>query len=102
MKPYKVNQKSFKIEEFVKDYKHIIYSSPFKGDETLEYVMDILVAIASRNVLGVEDTYAYAYAMDIFGVDFFPNNIKIIYTYETKEDYNYGVPEIEWYLEGGN
>ena len=97
MHVYEIYDEKFKVEEIEKDYNHFVFSNPFKGDETLFEVINILVAIAKYECLGVCNTYAHAYAMSMFGTDFFPDNINIFYIFQTKEDYDYGVPrDILW------
>ena len=99
--PFKVVTEFLPIKEFDKNYAHCIFRCPFKGNESLIYVMDYLVYVAFFEVLNVADSYAYAYAMSVFGTDFFSRFIEIKYIYETKEDWDYGVPlNVTWSLEG--
>ena len=94
MKAYKVVVEKFQ-EESIDNYKHFRYGNPFYGNEEIQEVMDILIKVARNNVLAVPETYAYSYAMTTFGVNFFNRDIYIFYIYETKLDWDMGVPRIK-------
>ena len=96
MEVYREIVEPLAIKEYPKDYSHF-YGNPFREEKTAIEVLNLLVRVSKAHILGVEESWAYAYAMAIFGTEFFPKNVEIRYIYETKDDWDYGVPrEVIW------